>query len=62
MVFSLITKLVIILAPPLLPFPFDAMAILILKQFLPIETPILALIFKACIILNISCFKEGYFL
>jgi hypothetical protein len=39
MVVSAITKLVIILAPPLLPLPFEAKTMRVLKQLLPIAVP-----------------------
>jgi hypothetical protein len=49
------------LAPPLLPFPLDFIAIRILKQFLPIGMPCSGSFPKLSIKVVNSSFKEGYF-
>ena len=54
-------KLVITLAPPDLPFPFEAMEILILKQLLPIFVPCSGLCSNSSISEANSSFSEGYF-
>jgi len=55
-------KFVIIRAPPDFPFPFDEIAIRILKQFFPIGVPISGSILIFRTNTNNSYFKEAYFL
>lgn len=51
----------IILAPPLLPFPFDAIPILILKQLSPKSVPKIGFIFNYSISTFSSDLSDGYF-
>jgi len=52
----------IILAPPLLPLPLEAMAIRILKQLLPIAVPYSGFSFSSCTSCKSSVFSDTYFL
>ncbi len=62
MVYLETTKLVITLAPPLLPLPLDLMARRILKQLLPSGVPCSGSTSKLSKREAKSCLKEGYFL
>jgi len=52
----------IILAPPLLPFPLEAMAMRILKQLLPIAVPCSGFSFSSYTSCKSSVFSDTYFL